>query len=706
MTDPGRKGERGAVLVMVVCWLPVILLFGMLVFEVGNWFEHKRHLQMQADAGALAGGSMFNGCFENPAAANTAIEREARRFAGDPTAPAAGDVYTRRFNDQVGGVNQGTVTFRLNRKTFQVGGPPADNTVEDVPCTAKMVDVKMTEAGLPWFFQLAFVRAINARARVEIQQKESSSSSLPVGVPDNNPASGAVIFVNEATGGVLATQTLTKGTTATLNGVSLTQWSSAASAVNIASESTGVIVAFSGLVGFSPSATSTLSEICNQTLVECYDGADTGPWTGLDFIHGYNATGGNGAGAASSTNPVLRDVSLYNQSCSDTSGPYFLLHATCYVGVRAKIDFGTGTNNPEGAPGAGGVNAVVKVDNSNTGCPNSGGNPKGCIMRYQTSGPNAGYFVTNGMGATSCESPAPVHCYPLMAADGVAHPFQLNWGTDTPSAHNKTGSLTNVQRSYSAGPGSDPIQYINVSELGPQANSLTIGSHTLSVTIGAVSSVQANQSSPTAPAISLKVTGSGSLGHAIDCDPTKNLQAELATGCAPTYAINHGTACQSYTYYQTLPQTANWTCTITQTGGAVGQVSQGMLDRTQGGSSTCVNSIHWGDVNGDGKVTVPEDISPSDPRLIAVFVTPFGSFSGSGNAVLPITNFATFYVTGFSKNGGGQGDPCPGADPVPTKTGGWIVGHFIKYVETNGGSGGGTSCNFSGFGTCVAVLTD
>jgi hypothetical protein len=684
MTDSGRKGERGAVLVMVVVWLPVILLFAMLVFEVGNWFEHKRHLQMQADAGALAGAGLFNGCFENPTTANSAIEAEARRYAGDPTLPATG-----RFNDQVGGANQGAITFRLNRKTFQVGGPPADDTVEDVPCTAKMVDVKMTEAGLPWFFKLAFVRAINARARVEIEQKESSSGSLPVGVPDNNPVAGAVIFVNEATGGVLATQTLTKGTTATLNGVTLTQWSSSASAVSIASDRTGIIIAFSGVASFSPSATSTLSAICNQTLVECYDGADTGPWTGLDFIHGYST-----AGTGSASAPIVRDVSLYNQSCADGSGPYFLLHAGCTVGVRAKVDFGTGTNDPTRSPAQGGVTAVLKVDPSATGCPNSGPNPKGCQMTYQTTGPNAGYFVTNGSNG-----------YPTIAADGVAHPITLNWGTGT-GGGSRNGSFTNVQRSYAAGPGSDPIEYINVSELGPQANSLTIASHTLSVTIGAVSSVQQNQSSPTAPPVSLKVTGSGSLGHAIDCDPTKNLQDELATGCAPTYAINHGTACQSYTYYGSLPQTAPWTCTITQTGGAVGQVSQGMLDRTQGGTNTCINSIHWGDVNGDGKVTIPEDISPSDPRLIAVFVTPFGSFSGSGNAVIPITNFATFYVTGFSKNGGGQGDPCPGADPVPSKTGGWIVGHFIKYVETNGGSAGGTSCNFSGFGTCVAVLTE
>ena len=179
---------------MVVLWLPVIILFGMLVFEVGNWFEHKRHLQMQADAGAFAGGGLFNGCFGDASAASIAIETEARKYAGDPTQGV-------RFNDQVGGANQGTITARINRKRFEVGGPPPDDTIENTPCAAKMIDVKMTEADLPWFFKLAFVPAINARARVEIKQKESTAGALPIGVPDNNPVAGAVIFVNETTGG-------------------------------------------------------------------------------------------------------------------------------------------------------------------------------------------------------------------------------------------------------------------------------------------------------------------------------------------------------------------------------------------------------------------------------------------------------------------------------------------------------------------------
>ena len=40
---------------MVVLWMPVLADLLTFVVDVGNWFVHKRHLQMQADAGAFAG---------------------------------------------------------------------------------------------------------------------------------------------------------------------------------------------------------------------------------------------------------------------------------------------------------------------------------------------------------------------------------------------------------------------------------------------------------------------------------------------------------------------------------------------------------------------------------------------------------------------------------------------------------------------------
>jgi hypothetical protein len=261
------------------------------------------------------------------------------------------------------------------------------------------------------------------------------------------------------------------------------------------------------------------------------------------------------------------------------------------------------------------------------------------------------------------------------------------------------------------------VKYIRVDRVvggvtTPFVNSVAFGTHNFSVTVGVSQSALGNQNSPTAPVVALKVVG-GSATQAIDCDPSKaTLREELSGGCTPQYTINTGNACHAASFY-VFPQNAPWDCTKTEPGGKVGQVSDGMLCRIYKvcytGTPNCsTGQIHWVDRNGDGKITIPEDILPSDPRLVSVFVTPFGAFSGGGTNVVPITNFATFYVTGFSKNGGGQGDPCtgpPAPDPVPSKTGGYVVGHFIKYVDTIGGSGTGDSCDFNSFGSCVVVLT-
>jgi Flp pilus assembly protein TadG len=55
--QPGARslrGERGAVLVMFVLFLPVLLGFAAFVLDIGHVFQLRRHLQASADAAALA----------------------------------------------------------------------------------------------------------------------------------------------------------------------------------------------------------------------------------------------------------------------------------------------------------------------------------------------------------------------------------------------------------------------------------------------------------------------------------------------------------------------------------------------------------------------------------------------------------------------------------------------------------------------------
>src|SRR5439155_7448156 len=177
--------DRGAVLVMMAFALPAIIGFAIRVVDGGNWFAHKRHLQLQADAGALAGGSYFQDCIGNTASASTQIANTARLYAGDPGVIGS-------YNGQIGNANKGAITVLLNSKTFAAKSPPPDDTVavpqnQPTLCDAKQLDGKITEADLPFFLKkLAVVPAINAQARVEIQKVGSEYDVRPIAIRDDS----------------------------------------------------------------------------------------------------------------------------------------------------------------------------------------------------------------------------------------------------------------------------------------------------------------------------------------------------------------------------------------------------------------------------------------------------------------------------------------------------------------------------------------
>jgi hypothetical protein len=96
-----------------------------------------------------------------------------------------------------------------------------------------------------------------------------------------------------------------------------------------------------------------------------------------------------------------------------------------------------------------------------------------------------------------------------------------------------------------------------------------------------------------------------------------------------------------------------------------------------------------------------------DRRIVGVYLTAYGAFSHTSGTSLtiPVTDFATFYVTGYDQS------PCttnPALDlhpddPIPDK--GTIVGHFIKYVSKLNTGGGTVLCDPNSFGACVPVMT-
>src|SRR5262249_53730591 len=78
--------ERGAVVVMVAIWLPVLALFVSFAIDFAHFFDYSRNLQNRADAAALAASVAYgNICFSTPTAAQTdAIGKVAQQYAGPP----------------------------------------------------------------------------------------------------------------------------------------------------------------------------------------------------------------------------------------------------------------------------------------------------------------------------------------------------------------------------------------------------------------------------------------------------------------------------------------------------------------------------------------------------------------------------------------------------------------------------------------------
>ncbi|MDP8908671.1 MAG: pilus assembly protein TadG-related protein [Chloroflexota bacterium] len=628
------RGEAGAVLVMVALMMPVMVGFAGLVVDVGNWFAHKRHLQTQADAGALAGAGEFRfPCDDGSILDEVSKYSSIETAVGDPS-----------YNPQIGATPPEELHQEINSATWYDQSAPVDDTVRTGgPCAAKMIDVKLTETNLPWWLKLFgdLVPFINTQARVEFMQQTMSNGALPVGVPEVGPRHARAIFVDEASGTALASTPLVK--TGTSNGMAIWTNDGAPVSVPVSTGKIGVRIVLSG---------STAAAQCGDPLVDCYGAGTTAAIVagtpGLSHIRGYSTSP-----AGTATAPQVRNALVTSGTCTEDG--YFtatVAASSCSVGLIATI---------EGVPST----ATVYAQRA------SGSNTKVPLSYSSTTGT---WSASSGIPISTGEGAVPINLY-------------FDKGTLIESS---------VQRAFAGSESvtvSGPIKMLRVSENGvPGANSFERGtSHDLVVTLGLKPSLE-NATSISDPVVSLKVAGGGSQNQALDCDPAlPNVRDELANGCAPQYTVNDGSAPCPGGAAALWGTPEPWPCVAINTGATVGQVTQGMNIRILGAANSppCTAPNNWADF---------PDFERSDPRIVQVFLTPFGAFSGSGGTTVPVTGFATFYVTGWH-NGGCQG---AGDDPAGQ---GEIVGHFIKYVDTLGGGGGDEVCDFGAFGSCVAVFT-
>lgn len=626
---------------LVALLTPFFLLLLTLAIEIGSWYEHKRHLQVQVDAGALAAGQHFGECLASSGSAQGNMEAEATTYGGGT------------YNEQVGGVaGKGALTLWFNRNTYPPGELGPDDTADGVDaCSSGMFDVKATESGIPHLFVISPLATVRAHARVELRKLTQMKGLLPVAVPDVRFNYAFATFIDESTGqapaGCGGGCTVQLQRTGTSGGEQL--WSTLTPiAVPISGAHIGVRVRLVG--GANPNAT------CTELYTECYDATSS---DGVVHIRGWSTAAG----------PRAENVWLLAGSCSPDA---YFAKSDCSAGVQAEIDLG---NHPVSGPGIT-TRVWASVDGGGT------------------------YQLTPGSGSTGLITWTALAGVPISGP--ARHTVSLSWDwaqtsgtwnglTCTNRGNNPCkakGTFGYVQRSFEASlDDSGPLQRVQVFESGVSsygANSFQQGTtHTLGVSIATIGDLVV-QSQATDLVVNLRVTGSQN--QSIDCDPNiSNLRDEIANGCGPAYAINSTLACPGYNELWGTPEP--WRCVKTQTGGAVGQVEQGMKDRILGGSNSCTAPINW------------PNYSQDDRRIVPLIITPFGSFTGSGNDIVPVIDFGAFYVVGWF------GDPCPGAANVPK---GYIAGHFIKYIPRNPRGTGDAACDLTDrtqLTPCAALLT-
>lgn len=702
-----RRGrEGGQVFVLVALLLPVLFGLGAVVIDLGNWYVHKRHLQTQVDAAALAAAPQFVGCYHDPVSANQAIAARALEYAGD----IARDPTSTNLQVQ----EPGDVRVVLNSAQYWASGDPTDGSTHDntlpegTPCSASFLDVKATDDDAPLLWGLLPLSASpKAKARVEIRQTRAQSGMLPWAVPEIDPRRVVALFVNEDTGEVFDFQMLEPAEDPTLP---WSEWATMALQEPVrlesANDNTGVIILVSK-DDPNPTTTGTLTEICNQApaTIRCYGGASA--TSGLSFIHAFS--GGTSGTLAS---PYVRDVRLFATGCSvppDHSAPYFTLAGECSATVQAVVDFGVSgdpTQHPHCARisgytwSPGGIGGTYGTWTGSVSLPADGGRRQ--VNLRGTSGPRNG---------TQCGNP---NQQPnSFTRNKVAAPFVAN---------NASGPVQYLKLEASLN--GAPVADANSVEKNDPGQT-----YEYVVTVGLPKPLSiSNYADP--PLVLRMASPSGSQNQAFDCDRGVNFREEIEIGCRTTYRVNYddldgdgdkewrNILCTGWSTTNLPPSSFNPDpipdCVITETGDKTGQLRDGVTRRF--GPPNC-SPNNWPSNATEAANFFSNYDFANDKRYVTLIVTDDTAFTGQGNEPLPVKYFAGFYVTGWDYHSS-QSPGCPDNDPHPiygpvgsynhTLDNGDVWGYFVNIVVFSGsGEPSEDLCAFGQDpGVCIAVLVE
>lgn len=670
--------------------LAAFALLGSALIEVGQWYEHRHNLQVRTDAAALAGGTLFNECFDSAYTSTKAandMEGTAVQYSGIPGQVNIGGAnvtslpQTRSW--QAGTPGNDGIGFQSNEFPTPGGGLPARDAfgADSSECTNLELDVKQTQQ-VPNLFPFSPLSLVKAWARVEEQQVQSVKPSLPLAIPNFDLSQLGVTFFDEATQKELTGCTgALAGTTCTYqfptppapvtgqDGEGVAQWTLPPVTINLPTPSTS-----SGdLIGVRVSAGSSVGSCApdngnggaGNNLYACFDLNQLG--SGLVGIRDYPV--------ASQTTPPLYEV-MPSDSCSSDTSPYFsdlTGQSSCSVTLQAYI--GETASCSASPPSGATLTATLPAGNT-------------IVLTRSTcsSSHGTGAWLWSGSTTLGIDAASPQSEYPL----------SLTYTTGSGKG-STSQTWNNVQRFTSGNFNDDgPVRMISLSSSSGNAYSAAPGPDTVGV------QVVTSEAGISKQLVVLRAAHSGSSTAFMLCyggsgpyspeGGTPGIQDGMQFGCSYGYGINQNLASVD----PCTPQTSPADCVPNLPRSAAGNpdVATPLNNRFGCGPNPTYPDL-W-----------PNYSTPGDKRAVSLVLTSYNAYSNGGKTngkqMYPVVGFGDFYITGF------DGDKCKGDDPPPPgasskATDGDIWGYFIKY-DSGTGIPSGVKCVPNVLGECVAAL--
>lgn len=729
MSARTHSSERGAVVVLVAIWLPVLALLASFAIDMSHWFDYSRNLQTRADAAALAAGAQYgNTCAPSSpsAAAMKKVGEAAQLYSGPGSNSDLPYLYGDPLNDFTPTGYQNLPTLQagtldnyhvfVNAATHWVPGqtsgpvPAGESFKQGTVCAASypddqggkvgpITDVWVTQSHLPLFFPLLNIDTnISAHARVELQQGTGGDIVRPIAVRDSAAVNCATVnFITDDANHTVQSVTLTKDPTGDPRHPGSDLWDNAGTPLNLNVSAANLIV--QPVLGCGADATT-------------YDPNNQG----VEYINTYGTTTPS-AGQA----PRITTGGVFLTPAGTCTDDQYFSTQDCGVIPVANVAFDPGINPAK---------RQVTVTDLSTGATKN------------MNAPNSSNVFTSQQAFT-------------IAQDSGSHLFRIDWeqndgtitglGACTNGAGNVCKGSFGVQaQAFGACNGCDPpddsgpmvavrIRLAGLPD-GPGVSGRNAFSTTAAPSIVVeltMTGLKFDVPDPATPPEILRVgTSTDQATGLIDCGQNNGAsfdQDAIVNGCplfgTPECLSTSSDFCAPLKIYDPalhpngkcdpeLRQTSDpayTDCVETVSGTRRSKIPEGIADRVIVNGQCSTNN--WPAYAND---PTNKPIPSGDPRAVTFIITQPADLSK--NSVVPIKNFATFYVTGWDTTGAipNCNPPSPpvagwvGNEPFPgkgkQKQSGAIWGHWITYTDPTF-TGSGTFCDPTQFGVCATVLT-